>query len=452
MNRPIQHSSQSSSSGLTSPHRRPAAYRRIAFALTVVALLLPEAPLHAATKAKAKPTTHTAQTTHGEVAEKQGDLKELRGQIDSLRKEVAETEGKRASAADQLKGVEQEISVTQRDLHTLAAQRGKIQDTLKDLAQQARDLESRLSSQQAQLEKLVYRQYLRGNPDALQITLNGDDPNQVARDLYYLSAIGKARSQLVHEIETTLQRKQTLAAATQERGEALAAVEAKQKEQHGKLVAQREQRKQMLEKISAKITEQRREIGNLQRDEKRLTQLIDRLVKILAAKPAPRKEPRPAAERRPPPGKPAAPELVNEGAPEASSGSRFEQLRGSLRLPVRGAVTNRFGAARQEGSTWKGLFIRAGTGSEVRAIAAGRVVFADWMRGFGNLIIVDHGSSYLSIYGNNDALLKQVGDSLHGGEVIAAAGNSGGNPESGLYFELRHNGQPLDPLRWVSLR
>ena len=121
-------------------------------------------------------------------------------------------------------------------------------------------------------------------------------------------------------------------------------------------------------------------------------------------------------------------------------------------MPARGAVSNRFGAARQEGSTWKGLFIRAGAGSEVKAIAGGRVVFADWMRGFGNLLIVDHGDSYLSIYGNNDSLLKQVGEAVRGGDTVAAVGNSGGNPESGLYFELRHQGQPLDPLKWVTMK
>lgn len=402
--------------------------------------------------AKSKPPVPQASTTRSEVIEKQGDLKELRGQIETLRKEMADAEGKRAGAADQLKGVEQEISVTQRDLHTLSAQRGKLQGTLKDLGHQAHELENRLTSQQTQLEKLAYRQYLQGNPDALQIMLNGNDPSQVARDLHYLSIIGKARSQLVQEIEATLQRKQALAATTRERADELAAIETRQREQHGKLVAQREQRKQMLEKISAKITEQRREIGNLQRDEKRLSQLIDRLAKILAARPVPRKEPRPASEPRPAAGKAGTPELNNESTPEALPAGNFAQLKGSLRLPVRGTVTNRFGAARQEGSNWKGLFIRAGTGSEIKAIAAGRVVFADWMRGFGNLMIVDHGSSYLSIYGNNDALLKQVGDSLRGGEVIASAGNSGGNPESGLYFELRHQGQPIDPLKWVSLK
>jgi septal ring factor EnvC (AmiA/AmiB activator) len=390
---------------------------------------------------------------NSEVAEKKSDLKELRGQIESLRKDVAEAEGKRANVADQLKDVEQNISVTQRELLALTTQRNKLQETLKDLASQARELETRQASQQAQLEKLVYRQYLLGNPDSLRLLLNGDDPNQMARDLHYLAAIGKARSQLMHEIENTLQRKQALTTVTRERAVELASIEAKQKEQHGKLVAQREQRKAVLEKVSAKISQQRREIGNLQRDEKRLSQLIERLAKIIAAKQAaaPRKAPRPTPEKKAT-GKTATPEISNESTPEAVPAGNFAQLKGSLRLPTRGVVSNRFGAPRQEGSTWRGLFIRANPGSEVKAIAGGRIVFAEWMRGFGNLMIVDHGSSYLTIYGNNDALLKQVGESVRGGDTIASVGNSGGNPESGLYFELRHQGQPLDPLKWVSLK
>ena len=407
-----------------------------------------------AAKAKKPPTPATA-----EVAEKQSDLKDLRGQIESLRKDMAAAEGTRADVVDQLKDSEREISVTQRDLHQLGGQRAGLQATLKDLGAQARDLESRLNNQQSQLEKLVYRQYLQGNPDALHLLLNGDDPNQLARDLHYLGAIGHARSQLLHEIAATLQRKQALAADTQTRAEQLAAVEAKQKEQHGKLVAQREQRKSTLEKVSAKIAAQRREIGNLQRDEKRLSQLIERLAKIIAAKPAPRRE----VVRKPTQhgaegeagdkatGKPAT-EIANERTPEAVPSGNFARLKGSLRLPARGTVSNRFGTTRQEGSTWKGLFIRAATGGEVKAIAGGRVVFADWMRGFGNLLIVDHGDSYLTIYGNNDSLLKQVGDAVRGGDTVASIGNSGGNPESGLYFELRHLGQPLDPLKWVNVK
>ena len=272
-------------------------------------------------------------------------------------------------------------------------------------------------------------------------------------------------------LQAGLQRKQAIATDTRERAAELAAIEARQKEQHDKLLAQRQQRKQVLEKISVKISQQRREIGNLERDEKQLSQLIARLAKIIAAnaekaakaekaaraaqaaktaKAAPRRD---APRQEPSPGR-AAPsaEINNERTPEATATGDLARHKGTLRLPTRGVVSNRFGSARQEGSTWKGLFIRAAAGSEVRAIAGGRVVFADWMRGFGNLLIVDHGGSYLSIYGNNESLLKQTGDTLRGGEVIATVGNSGGNPESGLYFELRHQGQPLDPLKWVSLK
>ncbi len=394
--------------------------------------------------------------TGADVSEKKDDLKELRGQIETLRKGVAAAEGKRADTADQLKDIEQAISLTQRELHNLAAQRDKLQATLKDLETQSRNLENHLGSQQTQLERLVHRQYLQGTPDSLRLLLNGEDPNQVARDLHYLAIIGRARSQLLGEIETNLQRKQALAADAQARAEDMAAVEARQKDEHGKLLAQRQQRKVMLDRMSAKISEQRREIGNLQRDEKQLSQLIERLAKAIAAKPPARREvprkPEARAAERTPPARSAAPEVNNESTPEAAPAGSFAQMKGGLRLPTRGVVSNRFGSARQEGSTWKGLFIRAAVGSEVKAIAGGRVVFADWMRGFGNLMIVDHGSSYLSIYGNNDALLKQVGDSVRGGDTIASVGNSGGNPESGLYFELRHQGKPLDPLKWANLK
>jgi septal ring factor EnvC (AmiA/AmiB activator) len=135
-----------------------------------------------------------------------------------------------------------------------------------------------------------------------------------------------------------------------------------------------------------------------------------------------------------------------------ASNGNFARQKGSLRLPVRGPVAGRFGSPRDGGGTWHGLFIRAGAGNDVKAVAGGRVVFAEWMRGFGNLMIVDHGDSYLSIYGNNDSLLKQVGQAVKGGETVATVGNSGGNQESGLYFELRHKGQPIDPMKWASVK
>ena len=144
--------------------------------------------------------------------------------------------------------------------------------------------------------------------------------------------------------------------------------------------------------------------------------------------------------------------LRNDNLPDNRfDGKPFEQLMGKLALPVKGVVSNRFGTARPDSTVlWKGLFIKAPTGQPVRAIAAGQVVFADWLRGFGNIIIVDHGDAYMSLYGNNETLYKQVGDRIQGGETIATVGNSGGNSDSGLYFELRHESHPLDPMKWLA--
>ena len=190
----------------------------------------------------------------------------------------------------------------------------------------------------------------------------------------------------------------------------------------------------MLAGISAQIGKQKEELSRLKRDEQRLKRLFERIGK--SAKHAP------------------SPVLKNESVPEATQEKKpFAKLKGQLRLPVKGILTNRFGAPRMNGGlVWKGLFIRAATGEEVRAIAAGRVVFADWLRGFGNIIILDHGDGYMSLYGDNETLLKNVGEWVRGGEVIAEVGNSGGNSESGLYFELREQGVPLDPMKWVNVK
>ena len=152
----------------------------------------------------------------------------------------------------------------------------------------------------------------------------------------------------------------------------------------------------MLAQLATQIRSQRREIKSLQRDEARLSRLVEELGKAIS------------------PGKSGR---RNEKLPEAGSATHgaFALLKGQLRLPTRGELINRFGSPRGDsGLSWKGLFIRGASGQEVRAVAAGRVVFADWMRGFGNLLIIDHGQSYLTIYGNNESLLKQVGDSGRG--------------------------------------
>jgi septal ring factor EnvC (AmiA/AmiB activator) len=183
------------------------------------------------------------------------------------------------------------------------------------------------------------------------------------------------------------------------------------------------------------------------KDEQRLAKLIEGLARIAATrKAAPRVIPRVGAG-----GTATTPRTRNYDP--GNVGGAFAALRGQLRLPVKGTIAGRFGSPRAEGGgSWKGIFIRAAEGSEVKAVATGAVVFSDWLRGFGNLLIIDHGNDFLSVYGNNESLLAAVGANVKSGESVATVGNSGGNPESGLYFELRHRGQPFDPLKWASNR
>ena len=181
------------------------------------------------------------------------------------------------------------------------------------------------------------------------------------------------------------------------------------------------------------MRQQRQEVTRLQRNENRLANLVTKIARMLA-------QPKTSTLFR------------NDNLPDNRfDGKAFAELQGKLTLPVKGEITNKFGANRPDSTVaWKGLFIRTASGQEVKAVAAGRVVFADWLRGFGNLLIVDHGNAYMSLYGNNETLYKQVGDELRGGDTVAAVGNSGGNAESGLYFELRHESKPLDPLKWLA--
>jgi septal ring factor EnvC (AmiA/AmiB activator) len=446
------------------------------YRLTVTALITALVTFNVAAKPPAQPGKPA--TSSPEIAEKQADLGELRGRIDSLRKELNTSEENKADAASRLRESERKISSLQRELHEFSEQRIRLKKTLNNLEQQSHELGTTLSQQQSQLEQLLYKQYLRGSPDSLQLLINGDDPNQMARDLHYLSAIALTRAELMGEINATLDKKKTLAANAKERHAELAEIEAEQQKKHAELQKQREERKTLYAEVSNKVNSQRKEIGNLQQDEKRLTQLIDRVSKLLVAQAAQAAQAAKAAEAarlaeaakqkqkaatsssESPPARPQAStepprpkqvESENQHEPVANNGS-FAKQKGSLRLPVRGTVAGRFGSPREGGGTWRGLFIKAPTGSEVKAVANGRVVFAEWMRGFGNLLIVDHGDAYLSIYGGNDSMLKQVGQAVKGGETVATAGNSGGNPDSGLYFELRHQGQPIDPMKWASLK
>ena len=192
-------------------------------------------------------------------------------------------------------------------------------------------------------------------------------------------------------------------------------------------------------------------MGRLEKDDVRLSNLINRLSNLVLEqkKNSSKNKERKISERKTDSSKEV---YAQDPSSLNADHAAFAQLKGQLRLPVRGDISLKFGAKRNEGPTSKGVFIRAAEGSEIKSIAKGRVIFADWLRGFGNLIIIDHGGQYLSVYGNNQSLFKHPGDIIKPGDVVASVGNIGGNDQFGLYFELRYQGQAFDPLKWMAAK
>jgi septal ring factor EnvC (AmiA/AmiB activator) len=376
------------------------------------------------------------------VDSKKGELQDLKSRIEALRRDMAAAEESKTSAADQLRETESAISNVNRRLHELGGERAELKAALADLDAQSQRLDRQTGAQQNQLARLLNRQFVGGDSDALKLLLSGRDPNQSARDKYFLTQLSRAKADLIQQLRTVAAEKKRLAEAARERQEQLAEIERRQQESRAQLLDRKKQRLTTLAAIADRLKAQRREITTLKRDEQRLAKLIEGLARIAATKKAaPSVGARGTATAR-------SPKLKSHDP--GNVGGAFAALRGQLRLPVKGTIAGRFGSPRAEGgASWKGVFIRAAEGAEVKAVAAGAVVFSDWLRGFGNLLIIDHGDDFLSVYGNNESLLAAVGAAVKSGESIATVGNSGGNPDSGLYFELRHRGLPFDPLKWA---
>jgi septal ring factor EnvC (AmiA/AmiB activator) len=366
-------------------------------------------------------------------ASQQEELENLRQRITTMQSEMAKTSESKTEAADALRESERAISDSNRKIAELAEQQREADTKLNELHAQQQQLKQHLSWQQALLSRLLYQQYLGGKHEYLKLMLDNQDPNKVARDLQYFRYIARNRAAWLDSLRTNLNAIKNISDKVQAQSEALSNLRAEQAAQKEKLKQDQHERLQVLGRISNQLTQQRHEITRLQHDENRLARLVAKIAEMLA--------------------KPKTKSLFrNENIPDNRfDGQPFERLQGKLALPVKGDITNHFGATRPDSTVlWKGIFIRSSSGQSVKVIAAGRVVFADWLRGFGNLLIVDHGHAYMSLYGNNETLYKQVGDELRGGDTIATVGNSGGNSDSGLYFELRHESKPLDPIKWLA--
>lgn len=418
----------------------------------------------------------------------------IQQKLQALKRDIARTESEKEDAADELAESEEAISTANRSLHDLAQEQDDTNAKLHAIAEEQERLAKTIAAQKTQLARLLREHYVAGNEDRIKLLLSGDNPNRINRDLQMMAYVSQAQARLLASLRANLAQVEANRDKVQEAMDELEEIEQEKRAQKATLEKEKARRATLLASLSSKLATQRKQASNLERDEQRMSALVDRLSRLIreqaaaaeaerkrqealaaararakaeadarakaererlaqqskpGARPQPEPEPPKVAERTPEPKpEPAARPADIALAPAAPDGA-FAALKGRMIAPVQGKVAAKFGAKRGDGPSWKGMFIKAPEGADVRAVAGGRVAFASWMRGFGNLIIIDHGGEYLSIYGNNQSLLKHAGDVVKAGEAIASAGNTGGNEESGLYFELRHLGKPFDPASWV---
>jgi septal ring factor EnvC (AmiA/AmiB activator) len=400
----------------------------------------------------------------------------LRARIQTLQKELDAREAVRKEAADALKVSEVAISQTTRRLNELSTQLKKARTELEALKTQIQRQQGILVQRREELADQLRRQYASGlSPWAA--LLSGDDPQELSRNLSYLDYISQARAKTVAELKIEIERLAQLEARLDVRQKEVAQLVEETTQQRSVLESQQKERSTVLARIEGQIQAQRSEAVRLGQDDQRLSGLIDslggqiqeakkaeevrRAEQAKLAEQAKREEQakqtelaRRAEEQQIERARRIAQEQERKESARASEAAATPQsgegLKRGLRWPLRGTMMARFGTDRPEGGIWRGVLIKAPDGTPVHAVGGGTVIYSNWLRGFGNLLIVDHGEQYLSVYAYNQSLLKQVGDSVRAGDPLALAGSTGGQVDSALYFEIRHRGAAVDPLAFLS--
>ncbi len=354
-------------------------------------------------------------------ARRAAELRRVQARIHALQQALARARAERERTRNGLRDIERRIGRIDRRLRQLRKMIARSQRRLASLRQRQRRLRRELAVQREVLGGQIRASYAMGRQEQLKILLNQGDPARIQRILVYYDYLIRDRSRRITLIDRKLDELRRVTAQIQQQRRALDGLYRRQRDERHALQAGRRQRRAMLRRLARDIRSKGQRLRTLRRAERELQRVLQAIRQTLDDIPSGDGQHRP-----------------------------FASLRGLLPWPVNGRVVVRFGTRRRIGNLkWRGIVIRTPRGREVRAISHGRVAFADWLRGYGNLLIIDHGNGYMSLYGHNQSLLKEVGEWVDAGDVIASAGDSGGQRYSGLYFEIRHQGKPVDPKRWL---
>ena len=349
-------------------------------------------------------------------------LKELRTRIESLRAQQEQRRHSESAARAELASIETRMGLTSRTLKATRAELGAARARLKTLHQERTGYRQQRDRSAKALKQQLRAAFMSGQQEYLKLLLNQQDPARLGRTMTYYTYLNRARGEQLKTLAWAMGRLVGVEEKISGEITALAVLEQNQEAERKRLAGLKSQRERSLRQVEAEIASDEKKMAVLLTDESELGQLLNRIET-----------------------------LVKDIPVQLPKGAGFAQLKGKLGWPALGEFAQQFGDGRHDGRLrWNGVLIRAAEGREVHSISHGRVVFSDWLRGFGLMTIVDHGDGYMSLYGYNQSLLKQVGEWVEAGEPVATVGSSGGQHGNALYFELRHNGRAIDPRQWCN--
>lgn len=345
------------------------------------------------------------------------ELKELSSQITHLKLQIKSAHKKKSTLQEQLKNTEADVARLSKNVERVNNDINKQQLLFQQSQNQLADEQSNLQQVQQQLERALKSAYIFSNTDYLKLLLNQQDPNELSQNLAYYRYLLSAQIAAINQFKQAIERIQQQQQVIKNQAAELKKIQIQQQQEQQRLLSEKTKREKLLTTIAEQIQTKAEQLSDLSDNQRSLETLVNQLK-----------------------------------ATEASDKAiQYQGLQGKHPWPLKGPILAQFGAHIENSElTWKGVLIGASDGQNVQAVAPGKVIFANWLKGFGFLIIVEHGKGYMSLYGRNESLYKKVGDYVHAGDLIARAGRSGGFATSGLYFEIRRNGTPVNPLKWLS--
>lgn len=393
------------------------------------------------------------------AAPKTQGLTGIQSQLNQANETIEQLNLKRENLLAQLQKIEQQYGAAAGSLHDLGLEIGGKQQRLKKLDTEMKKQQAELKLQSDELSKQVRASFVMGKKEQLRLLLNQQDPTSASRMMVYYDYLNKNRLNKLAVLKSNIARLAKLEQEKRNETDLLGrAVRSHQSVKIG-LGNTQKQRELLLAKLTETFKKKSQQLEQLEESAIESQALIDKLQQAALEREKiealnPKKITSNQSDTFDSDGNPVKISVATEDKStvfEVDSGKAFAELKGHLPLPVTGTVVRKFGSQRAV-TRWDGILISANEGTDIRAVSAGRVVFANWLRGYGLLIILDHGQGYLSLYAFNQSLYKKVADQVTAGTVIAAVGKSGGREESGVYFGIRSKGKPVDPLLWCKKR